>query len=91
VRLDKGSKYETVSQVGIEGSDLLRMHWVDLSVVIGHPFEQHGFRHTVYITLGHVGLNSGVSWRHARQVLEALGSYSVEIVDLQDLVENGEP
>ena len=60
-------------------------------VVVRKPMQEHVFRHTVYITLGHVGLNSGVSWRHARQVLEALGSYSVEIVDLQDLVENGEP
>lgn len=88
---DEGSKDEAILKISVKVGDDLRVHWIDLTVVIGHPLQQDCFWNAVDIAFCHVGLNPCLGWRQARQVLEALWSDTVQIVDLENLVEEREP
>jgi hypothetical protein len=67
------------------------MHGIDFSVVVSHPLEKNRFRHTVNVALGHIRLYVCLTLSYAWQILETLSRDSIQVVDLQDLVENGQP
>lgn len=86
---DESSEDESIVKISIEVGSHFWMHLVDLGVVVGHPLQQNHLRHAVNVALRHVWLDAGLCRGHTRQVLEALWSHTIQIIDLENLVEHG--